>query len=333
MKSAAVKKWLIRLLKAVLVLAILRYLIVGVEWQTFAASLAGYGAAALAGGIALIVVNDVVQALRWRFLTRNRCSVQASFESIVVGGFLNVILPAKLGEVSRLIYLRNVYRYPFNYGVGAMVVERGADLFVVACFLAAGAGIATGNDFLQIGAGIAIAAILGTIFALKIGEGRALRALLRRIPLRFIRIYSQKIARLILRDLGVERTVRVLGYTLLLRIVYFLTVAFFINEVAQFHLTWGELFIVYLVSSIAWSIPLAPGGSGTFHAGMVLAMGWYGIAKEESLAIAVVFHLLLNLVPMLLAVMIILVKGIPLSRMMRMEEKNSRVIYEREGGI
>jgi hypothetical protein len=114
-----------------------------------------------------------------------------------------------------------------------------------------------------------------------------------------------------------------LGYTLALRIVYFLTVAFFLKVVASFDLSWGEMFVIYLVSSIAWSIPLTPGGTGTFHAGMVLAMGWYGIAKEEALAVAVVFHLLLNLVPMVLAMAVIFYKDIPLMKMVRMEERNS----------
>lgn len=319
------KKWLVIGLKIVLIVGILRYLISGIDWQSFGLSLAGYSPILLVAGIVLIILNDVVQALRWRYLSRLQCSLQASFESIVVGGFLNVILPAKLGEVSRLIYLRNLYNYPFNYGVGAMVIERGADIFIVACFLAAGAGIATGSTVLQLGSVVFVVTMIGAIFAMKMKNGKAFRSLLHRIPIRFIRIYSQKIVRLILRDLGVERTLLVLGYTVALRGVYFLTVAFFLNQVASFDLSWGGLFVVYLVSSIAWSIPLAPGGVGTFHAGMVMAMGWYGVAKEEALAIAVVFHLLLNLLPMILALIIIGIKGIPLSRMIQMEDREQKI--------
>ncbi len=333
MNRQVYKKWLIIALKVGLIAGIFRYLIAGVDWASFFVSVAGYSAIFLGIGIFLILLNDVVQALRWRFLTRMQCSLQASFESIIVGGFLNVILPAKLGEVSRLIYLRNVYRYPFNYGVGAMVIERGADLFMVACFLAAGAGIATGNSMLQMASVLFVVTMVGTIFAMKMGKGKVVKFLLERIPFRLLRVYSQKIIRLILRDLGIDRTLRLLVYTFALRSVYFLTVAFFLNQVASFGLSWGELFIIYLVSSIAWSIPLAPGGTGTFHAGMVMAMGWYGVAKEEALAIAVVFHLLLNLVPLILALIIIVIKDIPLSRMVRMEDRESRVINSGEGEI
>lgn len=325
MSGQRYKKWFFNGIKIILVVAIVRYLVLGIDWNSFRVSLAGYSIVSLVAGVFLIIANDAVQAIRWRFLTRLRCSFQASFESIVVGGLLNVILPAKLGEISRLIYLRNMYRYPVNYGVGAMVIERGADIFMVACFLAAGAGIVTGNTLLQGASALLIAVMIGTVFALKLKKGKVVRSVIARIPVRFIRIYSQKIIRSISRDFGANRTLMVLGYTLALRIVYFLTVAFFLKVVASFDLSWGEMFVIYLVSSIAWSIPLTPGGTGTFHAGMVLAMGWYGIAKEEALAVAVVFHLLLNLVPMVLAMAVIFYKDIPLMKMVRMEERNRGV--------
>ncbi|MGA9046570.1 lysylphosphatidylglycerol synthase transmembrane domain-containing protein [Sulfuricurvum sp.] len=325
MSAQRYKKWFFTVIKIILIVAIVRYLVLGIDWNSVRVSLAGYSAVFLAAGVLLIIANDAVQAIRWRFLTRLRCSFQASFESIVVGGLLNVILPAKLGEISRLIYLRNMYHYPVNYGVGAMVIERGADIFMVACFLAAGAGIVTGNTLLQGISALLVAVMIGTVFALKMKKGRVVRSVIARIPVRFLRIYSQKIIRSISRDFGANRTLMVLGYTLALRIVYFLTVAFFLKVVASFDLSWGEMFVIYLVSSIAWSIPLTPGGTGTFHAGMVLAMGWYGIAKEEALAVAVVFHLLLNLVPMVLAMAVIFYKDIPLMKMVRMEERNKDI--------
>ncbi|MFA6144202.1 MAG: lysylphosphatidylglycerol synthase transmembrane domain-containing protein [Sulfurimonas sp.] len=326
MKYKAYKKWLILGLKALLIVGILRYLISGIEWKSFIQALDGYSMIPLMIGILLIILNDIIQGARWRFLTRGQCSLQASFESIVVGGFLNVILPAKLGEVSRLIYLRNLYNYPINYGVSSMVIERSADLFMIACFLAAGAGIASGSVILQVSSVLFAIVMVGIIFAMKIGKGKLLRSFLQRIPIRFIRIYSQKIVRLIVRDLGIKRTLWVLGYTLFLRGIYFFTVAFFINQVASFDLSLGELFVIYLVSSIAFAIPLAPGGAGTFHAGMVMAMGWYGVMKEEALAIAIVFHLLINLVPIFLALIIIVIKKIPLSRMVRIDEKSIKIL-------
>lgn len=324
MKHKSSRKWIVLTIKGILIALIVYYLLAGIEWSHLEKAVLEYGVGTLSIGVALIVANDIVQAARWRFLTRRMCSLQGSFESIVVGGFLNMILPAKMGEVSRLVYLRNVYGYPINYGVGAMVVERGADLFMVACFLAIGAGVATGNSALQWGAVATVSAMVGTVFAIKRDKGKNFMRWLGKLPFRFIRIYSRKIVRLIVRDIGGDRIVQVLLYTTALRGVYFMTVGFFLNGVASLDLSVAQMFVVYLVSSIAFAIPLAPGGAGTFHAGMVMAMGWYGVGKEEALAIAIVFHLLLNLVPVSVALGIVLFKDIPLSSMVRMDGRKHK---------
>lgn len=319
MNVRSVFVWIV---KIILIAALIRYLIQGIEWEALFLSIQGYGITALIAGMVLIILNDVVQGWRWRYLSRERCSLKASFESIVIGGFLNVILPAKVGELSRLIYLRNVYGYSINDGIGNMVIERGMDLFIVALFLVAGAGLATENTLIRYISLAVLLMMIGTVFALRAKEGRVVRKILGYIPIRFIRVYAKKIVRKMVKDLEFERLLKAFGYTLMLRSVYFLTVAYFILGLADIELSWSAVFIVYLVSSIAWSIPLAPAGSGTFHAGMVLAMGWYGVSKEESLAVAIVFHLLLNLVPLFMAGFILWGKGIPLTTMVKVEGIN-----------
>lgn len=317
------KKWIIFLLKTILMGAIVYYIVSGIDFEQFSKSIYEYGIIPLGIGAALLVFNDFVQGMRWRYLTRNQCSLMASFESIVVGGFLNMILPAKLGEVSRLIYLRNIYNYPFNYGVGVMVIERGADLFMVACFMALGAGMATGNLTMEWISIFLIFGMIGIVFWIKNDRGALFMKLLKRLPFRLLRTYSKKIIRLIIKDIGSDRLGKVILYTLVLRGFYFITVAYFLNGVASLDLSVSQMFIVYLISSIAFAIPLAPGGVGTFHAGFVMAMGWYDVEKEKALAIAVVFHLLLNIVPVVLGVLIMVMKKVSITNMVHMEERRN----------
>ncbi|MFZ2889941.1 lysylphosphatidylglycerol synthase transmembrane domain-containing protein, partial [Sulfuricurvum sp.] len=226
------KKWIIFLLKTILMGAIVYYIVSGIDFEQFSKSIYEYGIIPLGIGAALLVFNDFVQGMRWRYLTRNQCSLMASFESIVVGGFLNMILPAKLGEVSRLIYLRNIYNYPFNYGVGVMVIERGADLFMVACFMALGAGMATGNLTMEWISIFLIFGMIGIVFWIKNDRGALFMKLLKRLPFRLLRTYSKKIIRLIIKDIGSDRLGKVILYTLVLRGFYFITVAYFLNGVA-----------------------------------------------------------------------------------------------------
>ncbi|MFZ2889570.1 hypothetical protein, partial [Sulfuricurvum sp.] len=55
----------------------------------------------------------------------------------------------------------------------------------------------------------------------------------------------------------------------------------------------------------------------------VMAMGWYDVEKEKALAIAVVFHLLLNIVPVVLGVLIMVMKKVSITNMVHMEERRN----------
>lgn len=313
-------KYVTFLLKAIVVFALVRYLIVGIDWKLLITVVSSYNSIFIGIGVILIVMNDAVQGGRWQFLTRYRCSWLASVESIVVGGFLNVILPAKLGEISRLIYLRNFYKYPINRGITIMVIERGGDLFVVALLLLFSAWLVSDSEMVKNISIIILVGMIGTIFALKNFPIRWIRKIASKLPIRVVRVYSMKIIHLLRRELGNKRMLLVLIYTLIVRGVYFLTIVFFLTQIGGFELSWQELFIIYLVGSVALSIPLLPGGSGTFHAGLVMASGWYGISKENALAIAILYHLLLNIIPLILALGIMFFKKIPISGMIRLDK-------------
>jgi hypothetical protein len=324
----SIKEWLILILKGVIVVALIRYLVVGIDWKIFLMALENYNLFLMVLGALLIVSNDGVQAIRWQFLSRNQCSWLASVESIIIAGFLNVVLPAKLGEISRLIYLRNFYQYPINRGIGIMVIERGADLFLVALLLLFSAWLVTDSQMVKNISIIILLGMIGTVFALKNMPIRWIRKIAFKIPIRIVAIYGLKIVNLLRRELGNKRMILVLIYTFIVRGVYFLTIVFFLTQIAGFVLSWRELLVIYLVGSLALSIPLLPGGTGTFHAGLVMAAGWYGISKENAFAIAVLYHLLLNIVPLVLAMGIIFMKKIPIAGMIRVDRTDKIAGYE-----
>jgi hypothetical protein len=316
-----VKQWIFLAIKIIIAIAIVRYLVSGIDWKAFEAGLRSYSPAMIAAGAVLIVWNDAVQAVRWSYLSRYQCSWMASVEAIIIGGFINVILPAKLGEVSRVIYLRNFYNYPINRGVGVIVLERGADLFVVALMVLLSAWLVADSQMMKDLSVLVIVVMIGAIYLLKNGNGHFIKWGASKIPVRVIRVYGLKIIRVIQRELENERIVIVVLYTIFLRGTYFLTMVFFLTQIGGFVLEWKALFIIYLVGSLAMAVPLLPGGTGTFHAGIVMAAGWYGISKESAFAIAVLYHLLLNMVPILLSLVILFSKNISVSGMVKLTTK------------
>lgn len=316
--SKEVKKWVLLAVKIIVAIAIVRYLVAGIDWEIFLKGLSSYSSGSIAIGVVLIILNDVVQAMRWSYLSRYQCSWRASVEAIIIGGFINVVLPAKLGEVSRVIYLRNFYDYPINRGVGVIVLERGADLFVVALMVLFSAWLVADSQMMKDVSALVIVVMMGVIYTLKTGKGNVINFLVSKIPVRLIRVYGLKIIRLIRRELENDRIIMVLLQTLFLRGTYFLTMVFFLTQIGGFVLEWKELFVVYLVGSLAMAIPLLPGGTGTFHAGIVLAAGWYGISKESAFAIAVLYHLLLNIVPIILSLIILFSKKISVAGIVKL---------------
>jgi uncharacterized membrane protein YbhN (UPF0104 family) len=104
---------------------------------------------------------------------------------------------------------------------------------------------------------------------------------------------------------------------LALWLLYFTVTAAFLAFAADINLTLAEYFVVFVVSSVAMSIPLAPAGTGTYHAGLMFALGLYGVGKEEALATAFVLHLVQVAPPMLVAVLVFWSKNLELMSLRR----------------
>jgi len=81
-------------------------------------------------------------------------------------------------------------------------------------------------------------------------------------------------------------------------------------------LTLTQVFIVSMVSFIAFSIPLLPAGSGTFQAGIILILTQYGISKEEALIGSIVLQLIMVLPSSLLALAVLQKKSLSIKELM-----------------
>lgn len=290
----------IRFLKPLLLLALLAYLFLGIDlsaaWETLARfSLLGIFLLAL-----LTVAGDLVIARRWVFLSPRPCPFAAAFESFIVSAFLNNILPAKLGELSRVYYLKRVYAIRAHNGFSILLVERFFDLLMLGSLAVAATFFSLPLPGMQEAAMVLLALFWGSLFLLRRKKGFLL-SLTRIIPHRTLRIYAKKVIWNMHRMMGWRTIAGAVGYTGLLWLVYLLITALFLQYVARFDLPLSGHFVVFVVSAVAMSIPLAPAGAGAYHAGLVLALQWYGVEKEAALAASVVLHLIQVVPPALIA--------------------------------
>jgi uncharacterized protein (TIRG00374 family) len=122
-------------LGALTVLVILKLSGFKASWETFRALDPRY----LACAFAVYYFSFLVRTLRWRLLLRSlgqKLSIPALFSYLLVGWFVNAVVPARAGDVARGYLLRSDRKIPLRAGLSSIFVERGLDgLVILGCAL------------------------------------------------------------------------------------------------------------------------------------------------------------------------------------------------------
>lgn len=299
-----------KLIKYLLLFGVFYYLLQDLDIEKTIYSIGNYSLIAVIFTMCSVVLSDLVLSLRWQKLGQNKFSLLESFEAIGISAFLNFILPAKLGELSKIIYLKKVYGFNANNTFSVLILERVFDVLFLGFFSMMIATIFL-NNALILESSLVFIGLTALFFILV--KSKKFKKLLKKITSKVVRANLLKIVSNLEKALNRRTFTTTLLLTLLVWVTYFLTVFIFLKFATSFNLTFIEIFTVFVISSIAMSIPLLPGGVGTYQAGIVFALGLYGVGKEEALMIGLVLHLMI-LIPSVIVVLFILFnKNISLS--------------------
>lgn len=295
------KKISLSLLRYTLMALLLYYMLSGLEADLVWEALSRYSLLGIIVVFAAVLLSDIAMAYRLRLLANKTFSMLASFEAVTISGLFNFILPAKLGELSKVIYLKKVYGFHLHRAFAVLIFERFLDvmLLLMLTVVAFAFLMDQGSAYL-----FAVASILiGGLFLGMLNK-RLIKRVTGYLPVKFFRVYGRKVLFNIVSVKEEKGIFFSLMITLLVWISFFLPVYLFFMYVVDFHLGIMEIFAVFVISSIAMSIPVMPGGVGTYQAGMVFALGMYGVGKEEALMAGVMLHLFM-LIPSFLAAWIV----------------------------
>jgi len=249
----------------------------------------------------IIFLGQIVLALRWMKIST--MSFKISLEMIIVSSALNMILPAKLGELSKALYLKKFYNYNYHKTLSILFMERFYDiimLFLMTCYLAY--NYFSNNTIKNYILVLAIFIILAILFF----NSKIVLKIFKKIPIRFIRVYGQKIYKNINRLL--KTPLYALLYTAILWLMYFLSLFFFFKYTVDFSLNFKDILELFIFSTIAMAIPIAPGGLGTFEGFVVLFLSHHGVDKESALISAALFHLLMFIIDFIMLYVFLFVK-------------------------
>ena len=269
------------------------------DLEQVGSTIAGANPAALAVALAACCGTLALRGLRWRVLisTMNvSISRRAAVEILALSFWVNVILPAKIGDVYRAWLLKQNGGSSFGRAVGTVVVERAVDLITVALLGVLSAYVAFGGHLSSAVTALTLIAlalaVVGTAVLL-LARGPAAR-LVARLPLPATA--SEPIARAFdaLKE-GSRQGVllAVAPYTL---VIWALQAArlgcvaaalgLFQIDPAPGFLGISAVIFTALVSAVLSTIPFTPAGIGIVEAGSVgILISVFAIPPEAAIAL------------------------------------------------
>jgi glycosyltransferase 2 family protein len=258
---------------------------------------------ALAAGI-------FIRAYRWQllFVPALRPPLRSVWNAVLVGYFFNAVLPARAGELARIVYLNRRARVSHTQAAATVAVERGYDTLILLLLFFAAVPWLPSVSWLRAAALVALLLALALIAAGFVAwrwHGRPLVALLRPLVRRGL-LAKERVeawAHLLGEGLaGLTRPGTMLGVGL------WTAVSWLVLSLSNWFVMLGfDLglspvagLLVAVAGAVAMILPASPGALGVFEAATVVALDSYGVPTSQAVSYALVLHAL-NFVPFVIA--------------------------------
>ena len=278
-----------------------------VQWSTTWRAVRSMDAAWIVPPFLLLVIWTYVRVLRWRALFRpgSEPPVGALTKATILGLFFNNVLPARAGELARVLALRRYCGTSRVETAGTIIVERTYD---VACLLALLLVALPWLPHIRWARTIAIVSVATVVLAVVAVGGATL--LERRLTRRAEHGSSAPIGaslHALVESLGhgftAMRTTRQAIRAVIWTVASWLILGlgcWVLMRAFALHLSVLSGLLVVVAIGFSFAIPAAPGGVGVFEAAGLAAMNAYGISTSRALGYVLVLHML-NVLPYLVA--------------------------------
>jgi glycosyltransferase 2 family protein len=265
---------------------------------------------------ALLALAFFLRVIRWRclFSPATRPGWAPATEALLLGQFLNSVLPFRAGDAARIVALRSFGGPSRVETAGTVVIERIFDVLALLVLLFVLLPVVPEVTWLR-AAGVLvivlIVALAAAIVVLRVYGERAVAFCLR--PLARLPYLSEARVEAAIRNL--TKGVIALRSGRIGLIAFFWTLISWLVLGASFWcLMLGFDFglspvaglLVVIATGLSHVLPSAPASVGVFEAAGIVALGAYGIPQSQALSYALVVHAL-NVVPFLLAGLLVVV--------------------------
>ncbi len=250
--------------------------------------------------IVILLLSNVIRAWRWQILVKpiNDVSFEPAFSSIMIGYFGNSVLPFRMGEFLRAYVVADKTSLTASTAFGTIVIERILDFIGLSAVIllimtvyplkTIGGSIIIGVIVLSLTAFIFIFLFSGfkSTLLVKIEKLSLLRfGLLRKILLFIKNILDGATTIRATNKLGI-----ILLYTLIIWIMYYCS-TYLATIATGIELEWFGFGVLLISTSLAISIPAAPGYVGTYHAAAVYILtNLFNVDRLDAQAAAIILH-------------------------------------------
>lgn len=241
----------------------------------------------------------VIRLIRWRMLIGpDRAPVWTSlWNPLFIGFMANNLLPLRVGELIRAMVAGRKLRWSVSAAFGTLMVERLSDGLIFLAVAGLCAGFVTFPPLIATGAAGMAGGVLAVFAAvtLFLWKRSWFDAVVARLPVPAK--FRDALTRFLLRmeeGAGRVRRPAVALKVLCLSAAAWTTESVFLLLMTQalgLSLSWPQAFFLLFSLGVSVALPQAPGYFGPYELVGSLALGVFGIAKDQGVATILVIHL------------------------------------------
>jgi len=278
-------------LPTVLAVAIIGYMLWRV-WDDLLIALAHADYVYLLPAVLICVLSWFLRGYRYQAILANlqvRVNLWLSTACIYLSQTANLIIPARLGDLVRLFILHHEADATYTNGLSSIVVERFFDIVMVALLgVVALFFVPVVPDWFR--PLLFIPIVLGVVFLLVLVFAERLQVQNK---------YLQMGLRLLDEIRAASLSARVLGFLGGLSVIIWLAdsvICFVVAAMFQTSVPFATVVLAIVIGNLVKAVPITPGGMGTYEVAVAVTLELAGVAPAIATLIAVIDHLIKNLV-------------------------------------
>lgn len=249
----------------------------------------------LFAAVGICVVAWILRGYRYQFILQGldiRKSLGFATACIFISQTANLIVPARLGDLVRMLILKHEDDATYSQGFSSLVVERVFDILMIAVLGAVAlpfvlAVLDVPDWFLTV---IIVPLAAGVVFfAVLLWSGRM------KSENRIVVAVQRMLDEVKRASLNPRALVTLSGSSLLIWLVDVL-VCYAVVLMFQVSVPFGIVVLAIVIGNLVKAVPITPGGVGTYELALALTFGLAGTPAVTATLIAVIDHLIKNLV-------------------------------------